>query len=112
MDKRSGGYGKRPMRRGSGGPGGNSGNGGRGRGPDGPAEGSLTRRPRRKKVCVFCVDKRLPDYKDIGGMQRFVSDRGRIYPRNQSGCCAQHQRAVGTAVKRSREIGFLPYVIE
>lgn len=67
---------------------------------------------RKKKVCVFCVDKTKLDYKDVGLVKRFISDRAKILPRRMSGCCALHQRMVATQIKRAREIGLLPYSLD
>ena len=70
------------------------------------------RRP-RKKVCSFCVDKiESINYKEIGRLQRYVSERGKILPRRISGNCAKHQRQVTVAVKRARSIALLPYTTE
>src|SRR5438034_1060178 len=53
------------------GPSGGGGSGGRYGGPPG------LRRPRRK-VCTFCVDKvQRIDYKDVGRIRRYISDRGK-----------------------------------
>jgi len=69
-------------------------------------------RKRRKKVCIFCADKFMPDYKKIDLMKRFVSDRGKILTMRSSGCCASHQRAIAKEIKRARQIGFLPYTVD
>jgi small subunit ribosomal protein S18 len=70
-----------------------------------------TRPSSTKKVCVFCQDQAAwVDYKDISGLRRFMSDRGRIRSRRVTGNCAQHQRDVQVAVKTAREIALLPYV--
>lgn len=70
------------------------------------------RRP-RKKVCSFCVDKIVSiNYKEIGRLQRYVSERGKILPRRISGNCAKHQRQVTLAVKRARSIALLPFTTE
>ena len=69
-------------------------------------------RKRRKKVCIFCADKFMPDYKKLDLMRRFVSERGKILTMRSSGCCARHQRAIAKEVKRARQLGFLPYVVE
>jgi small subunit ribosomal protein S18 len=67
-------------------------------------------RPPKKKVCTFCKDKTLEiNYKDIGLLRRFISDRGKIRPRRVSGSCRQHQRDVAVAVKNARELALLPY---
>src|SRR6267142_4074124 len=86
--------------------GGAGGSGGRYGGPPG------LRRPRRK-VCTFCVDKvQKIDYKDVGRIRRFISDRGKIDPRRKSGTCAKHQRMLTTALKRARLMAMLPYTAD
>src|SRR5437867_7468925 len=83
-----------------------SGSGGRYGGPPG------LRRPRRK-VCTFCVDKvQRIDYKDVGRIRRYISDRGKIDPRRKSGTCAKHQRMLTTALKRARLMAMLPYTAD
>jgi small subunit ribosomal protein S18 len=64
----------------------------------------------KKKVCIFCKDH-MPyvDYKDVGLLRKFMSDRGKIRARRVSGNCAQHQRAVAVAIKTARELALLPY---
>ena len=49
------------------------------------------------------------DYKDVATLRKFISDRGKIRARRVTGACTQHQRAVATAVKNSREVALLPY---
>jgi len=83
-----------------------AGGGGRYGGPPG------LRRPRRK-VCTFCVDKvQRIDYKDVGRIRRYISDRGKIDPRRKSGTCAKHQRMLTTALKRARLMAMLPYTAD
>lgn len=68
---------------------------------------------RRKRVCSFCVDKiEQVDYKDVGRLRRYISERGKILPRRVSGNCANHQRQVTRAIKKARAIALLPYTIE
>ncbi len=67
---------------------------------------------KKRKPCIFCVDKKENDYKDTAFVRRFVTDRGKIAPRRLSSCCALHQRMVAKAVKRAREIGTIPYVVD
>ena len=70
------------------------------------------RRPKRK-VCTFCVEKtKLVDYKNVMRLRRFVSDRGKILPRRNTGTCARHQRVVTMAIKRAREIALLPFTVD
>jgi small subunit ribosomal protein S18 len=70
------------------------------------------RRP-RKKVCNFCVDKVTDiDYKDIGKLKKYLTERGKIMPRRASGVCAKHQRQLAIAIKRARIMALIPYVSE
>ncbi|HET7558585.1 MAG TPA: 30S ribosomal protein S18 [Limnochordia bacterium] len=65
---------------------------------------------RRRKVCQFCVDKiETVDYKEIGRLRRYLSERAKILPRRISGNCARHQRQLTVAIKRARQIAMLPY---
>lgn len=66
------------------------------------------RRP-KKKVCSFCVDKSLIDFKDANRLKRYVTERGKILPRRITGCCAAHQRELTVAIKRARHMALLPY---
>jgi len=64
----------------------------------------------KKKVCIFCKEHMSwVDYKDVGLLRKFMSDRGKIRARRVSGNCAQHQRAVALAIKTARELALLPY---
>jgi small subunit ribosomal protein S18 len=68
---------------------------------------------RRKKVCQVCADKtELIDYKDIEKLKKYVTERGKILPKRITGTCAEHQRAVTTAIKRARIVALLPYVAD
>ena len=70
------------------------------------------RRP-RKRVCTFCVDKvDSIDYKEIGKLKKFLSERSKIYPRRISGNCAKHQRQLTIAIKRARNVALLPFSAE
>ncbi|HEV2251149.1 MAG TPA: 30S ribosomal protein S18 [Candidatus Limnocylindria bacterium] len=83
----------------------------RGGGGDRPRYGGA-RRPRRK-VCAFCVDKvQKIDFKEVGRIRRYISDRGKIDPRRKSGTCAKHQRMLTAALKRARHMALLPYTAE
>lgn len=70
------------------------------------------RRPgrRRKKVCAFCANENaVIDYKDTATLGKYISERGKIYPRRITGTCAKHQRAITVAIKRARHVALLPY---
>lgn len=72
--------------------------------------GRPSRRPSRKKVCSFCVDKaETIDYKDVAKLRKYITERGKIVPRRVTGTCAQHQRELTTAIKRARYVALLPY---
>src|SRR5207237_10673798 len=67
----------------------------------------------RRKVCQFCVDKiKEVDYKDLGRLRRFLSERGKIEPRRKTGTCATHQRSLNVALKRARQLALLPFTAE
>ncbi len=67
------------------------------------------RRPRRKS-CYFSANKITSiDYKDLGLLRKFVTDRGKILPRRITGTKAKYQRMLSTAVKRARFLALLPY---
>lgn len=68
-------------------------------------------RQQKKKVCTFCVDKvDHIDYKDVNRLRRFMTEKGKILPRRQTGVCAKHQRTLAVAIKRARHMALLPYV--
>jgi small subunit ribosomal protein S18 len=66
----------------------------------------------RPKVCMLCKDRVAHvDYKDSSLLRRFMSERGKIKSRSSTGTCRQHQAAVALAIKNSREMALLPYVV-
>src|SRR5229473_6977563 len=79
-----------------------------------PSAGPGGARPApRRKVCQFCVDKiKEVDYKDLGRLRRFLSDRAKIEPRRKTGTCAAHQRSLNVALKRARQLALLPFTAE
>src|ERR1700752_540786 len=85
---------------------------GPGGGPSGPRRGKR-QYFRKKKVCRFCVEKvDFIDYKKVEMLQPFVQERGKILPRRMTGTCSKHQRWLGVAVKRARNIALLPFATE
>jgi len=67
----------------------------------------------RRKPCPYCRDKvDSVDYKDVAGLRRAVSDKGKIRSSRVTGACRRHQAQLARAVKRARELGLLPYVGE
>src|ERR1700734_1396160 len=94
---------------GHGGPGGPRREGGPGGGPGGPRRGKR-QYFRKKKVCKFCVEKMdFVDYKRADILSQFVQERGKILPRRMTGVCSRHQRWLGVAIKRARNIALLPF---
>ncbi|HBP19555.1 MAG TPA: 30S ribosomal protein S18 [Planctomycetes bacterium] len=49
------------------------------------------------------------DFKDSGGLRRFLSANGKIYSRKRLQTSSKAQRLVGQAVKRARYMGLLSY---
>ena len=49
------------------------------------------------------------DYKDVGTLKHYVTERGKIIPRRITGNTAKHQRMITEAIKRARHIGLLPF---
>ena len=86
----------------------------------GKTDGSSSSGPRksrkidlRRRSCYFCKEKVAEvDYKEIGQLRRFISDRGKIRGRGNTGTCRKHQKQVAVAIKRAREMALLPYVGE
>ena len=73
------------------------------------------RRPffRRRKTCPFSGDNAPKiDYKDTKLLQRYISERGKIVPARISAVSNLKQRELAIAIKRSRFLGLLPYVLK
>ncbi len=72
----------------------------------------------RATRCRFCTKRRLPapgvfvDFKDVSNPQEDDHQPGELFSRNAAGCAPRSRREVGTAVKRARFMGLLPYVGE
>jgi len=49
------------------------------------------------------------DYKRADILSQFVQERGKILPRRMTGVCSRHQRWLGVAIKRARNIALLPF---
>ena len=69
------------------------------------------RKPAKKKVCAFCVaGEKTIDYKDVAKIRKYITEKGKILPRRQTGVCSYHQRELSNAIKRARNMALLPYV--
>ena len=65
---------------------------------------------REQTQCRFCrAGKSYVDYKDLGTLEKLLTNRGKIFSRKRSGNCAGCQRKVKTAIKRARFMALLPY---
>ena len=68
---------------------------------------------RRRKSCPFAgKDAPVIDYKDVRLLQGFISERGKIVPSRITAVSTKKQRELAQAIKRSRQIGLLPYVVK
>jgi len=69
------------------------------------------KRFQRRKFCRFCADKTaLIDYKDLKILRSYMTERGKILSRKITGACSIHQRELTVAIKRARNIAFLPFM--
>lgn len=65
-------------------------------------------KPTRKKPCSFCMEKVVYiDYKDVNRLRKYMTEKGKIISRRQTGLCAGHQREITTAIKRARVMSLL-----
>jgi len=65
--------------------------------------------PFKKKVCKFCTQNLVADYKNADLLRRYVTERGKILPSRITGNCAKHQRALTAEIKRARVLAYLPF---
>ena len=63
------------------------------------------------KNCPFCAAKTEPDYKDIGVLNKYITERAKLLSRARTGLCAKHQRYITVAVKRARLGALLPFIV-
>ena len=86
-----------------------TGGGGSG-GPGGPGRRSFFR---RRKSCPFAGPKAPKiDYKDVKLLSRFISERGKIVPSRITAVSAKKQRELARAIKKSRFLALIPYLIK
>ncbi len=64
------------------------------------------------KVCYFCKNKEIVDYKNSDILKKFMTSSHKIMPRRLTGLCAKHQRRVARAIKRARTVALIPFVPE
>jgi small subunit ribosomal protein S18 len=68
---------------------------------------------KREKYCRFLkAGIKYIDYKDATFLTKFVNEQGKILPRRVTGTSLKYQRKVAQAVKRSRHLALMPYVVD
>lgn len=66
----------------------------------------------RAKVSYLTINKiDYVDYKDVPMLKRFLTERGKMLPRRQTGNTAKQQRMISRSIKRAREMALLPFVV-
>lgn len=74
----------------------------------GPRGGGAGRRP--KHFYKEQIEKAGQiDYKNIELLRFFITERGKIRPRRQTGVSGKEQRTIARAIKRARHMALLPY---
>ncbi|OGH15306.1 MAG: 30S ribosomal protein S18 [Candidatus Levybacteria bacterium RIFCSPLOWO2_02_FULL_37_10] len=67
------------------------------------------RKPKTKKPCYFCKEKKEPSFRDIQVLKRYLTERNKIIPRSICGVCAKHQRELSKNIKYARHLALLPF---
>ncbi len=71
------------------------------------------RRKFKKRYCKYCEAKiDFIDYKDLKSLKHSLSERYKIMPRRLTGNCKRHQDMASQAIKRAREVAFIPYIVD
>jgi small subunit ribosomal protein S18 len=71
------------------------------------------RKQGKQKECYFSKTGMVAiDYKEMDFLRKFVTERGKIAPRRNTGTTAKYQRLLAVAIKRARHLALLPYVKE
>lgn len=66
-------------------------------------------RNKRRKFCEFAAKNKVPDYKDLETLEKFLDDCKRIVSSHYTGTGKTMQQALTTAIKQARFLGLLPY---
>ena len=63
-----------------------------------------------RRICIFCENKdQKINYKEIKILRKFITEQGKIIPGHVTGVCSMHQRHLGRAIKRARNIALLSF---
>ncbi|MEK7504458.1 MAG: 30S ribosomal protein S18 [Patescibacteria group bacterium] len=65
---------------------------------------------KNRTVCQLCKDKREPYFKEVALLSGYITERGKIVPKERSGVCSTHQRQLTLEIKRARHLSLLPFV--
>jgi small subunit ribosomal protein S18 len=66
-----------------------------------------------RRICIFCENKdQKINYKEIKILRKFITEQGKIIPGHVTGVCSRHQRHLGRAIKKARNIALLPYSVD
>jgi len=60
--------------------------------------------------CPFCRQKQSPDFKEIGVLKNYLSERAKIVGKDRTGLCTKHQSALTREIKRARYLALLPFI--
>jgi len=67
---------------------------------------------RRSRGCPLSDEGIVIDYRNLGLLSKYISERGKIMPSRISSVSAKKQRALAKAIKRARAIALLPYMAQ
>lgn len=83
-------------------------------GPSGGYSGGKSSgKARKRKDCPFtAAGIEEINYKDVGNLYKFITEKGKILPRRITGVSAHHQRLLTKAIKRARVMALLPFAAE
>ena len=71
----------------------------------------LSFRKFQRKKCKFCINKvSYIDYKDVGMLKQYTTEKGKILSARITGNCARHQRQMASSVKNARVAALMPFV--
>jgi small subunit ribosomal protein S18 len=73
---------------------------------------SVRRRRVVRKEDYFATSQTVPNYKEVDTLRRFITERGKIRPRRQTGLSAKNQRRLAREIKRARHLALLPFTDE
>lgn len=74
-----------------------------------------TRQPRHyikatPNTSIFDKTDIVPSYKDVENLEKFISARKKMLPRDKSGVSAKMQRKLSKQIKYARFMALIPYV--